>query len=162
MGRPRSLSIDQQHAAVALFEDGLGRGAVATHLGVSPHAVRDLQDRWRIGGRDALMAKSTKRRFSFEEKHTIVQRFLAGETKTDLAQAYGLSSPKLIQRWVQRYHAEGEAGLHPKRQGRPKRDPDAPVREETELERLRRENERLRAEVAYLGKLRALSAAERR
>jgi transposase len=52
--------------------------------------------------------------------------------------------------------------LRPKPKGRPKRDPAAAVGKETELERLRRENERLRAEVAYLGKLRALIAAERR
>ncbi|PKW15337.1 hypothetical protein [Saccharopolyspora spinosa] len=34
--------------------------------------------------------------------------------------------------------------------------------EESELEALRRENERLRAENAYLGKLRALRAQEQR
>lgn len=156
------LSEDQRQAAVALFEGGLGRDAVATRLGVSPDAVRDLYDRWRIWGRGALMPKPTKRLFSFEEKRTVVERFLAGETTPDLAQEYELSSPKLIQRWARRYHAEGAEGLRPKPKGRPKRDPDAPVRAETELERLRRENERLRAEVAYLGKLRALIAAERR
>jgi len=107
------------------------------------------------------MTKPTKRLFSFEEKLTIVQRFLAGETKPDLAQEYDLSSPKLIKRWAQRYHVEGEEGLRPKPKGRPKRDPDAPVRGETELERLQRENERLRAEVAYLGKLQALRAPKR-
>lgn len=156
------MSEAQREAAVVLFEAGHGRDAVATRLGVSCHAVRLLQNRWRIWGRGALVTKPSRRTFAFELKHEIVQRFLAGETKIALAQAYDLSSPQLVAAWVRTYRAEGEDGLRPKPKGRPKRDPAAPVREEAELERLRRENERLRAEVAYLGKLRALIAAERR
>lgn len=85
-----------------------------------------------------------------------MERFLAGETKLALAQ-----EDELVATWGRRYRAEGEDGLRPKPMGRPTRDPEAPARVESELERLRRENERLRAEVAYLGKLRALIAAER-
>ena len=121
-----------------------------------------LQDRWLIWGRGALVAKPTKRVYAFALKREIVQRFLAGETKMALAEEYALSSPHLIKQWVRRYRAEGEDGLRPKPIGRPTRDPAAPVREESELDRLRRENERLRAEVAYLGKLQALRAHERR
>jgi transposase-like protein len=105
-----------------------------------------------------VVAKPTKQLCSFERKHEIVQRFLAGETKIALAQEYALSSPDLIAKWVRRYRAEGADGLRPKPTGRPPRVADAPA---SELERLREENERLRAEVAYLGKLRALSARER-
>ena len=162
MGARSSLTEAQRQAAVALFDAGLGRGAVATRLGVSRHAVRELQQRWRIWGGGALEPKPTKRSFSFELKREIVQRFLAGESKLALAEEYVLSSPKLIARWAQTYRAEGEDGLRPKPKGRPPRDPAALKREESELDRLRRENERLRAEVAYLGKLRALSAAQRR
>jgi transposase-like protein len=162
MSQRSSLSDEQRQAAVALFETGYGRDAVATRLRVSPHAVRMLQHRWRIWGDGALVTKPTKQIFSFEFKHEIVQRFLAGETKLALADEHALSSPQLVAAWVRMYRTEGEDGLRPKPKGRPKRDPDAPVRGESELERLRRENERLRAEVAYLGKLRALIAAERR
>jgi transposase len=161
MSRRGALSEAQRRAAVALFEAGHGRGAVATRLGVSRHAVRELQQRWQIWGDGALVAKPTKRTFSFELKREIVQRFLAGEAKQALAAEYALSSPKLIAVWARRYRTEGEDGLRPKPKGRPTRDPAAPVREASELERLRRENERLRAEVAYLGKLRALSASKR-
>jgi hypothetical protein len=49
----------------------------------------------------------------------------------------------------------------PKRRGRPPTDrEDSPLK--SELETLRTENERIRAEVAYLGKLRALKSQERR
>lgn len=163
MGKPRSMSDEQRQAAVALFASGHGRDAVATQLGVSPPAVRALQNRWRIWGDGAVGRKPKQTQaYAFDLKHEVVQRVLAGETKLALAQEYGLSSPQLIAAWLRRYRAEGADGLRPKPTGRPKRDPDAPVPPESELERLRRENEYLRAEVAYLGKLRALIAAERR
>ena len=160
--RDSSLSDEQRQAAVVLFESGYGRRAVARRLGVSPKAVERLQTRWRIWGEGALVATSTRRMYAFELKCEIVQRFLAGETPLLLAQEHALSSPKLIEAWVRTYRAEGEDGLRPKPKGRPKREPVAPVGEESELERLHRENERLRAEVAYLGKLKALISHERR
>jgi len=156
-----SLSVEQRRAAVALFASGLGRDAVATQLGLGRSAVRRLYDRWRIWGAEVLVPKGTKRVIPFALKLEIVGRVLAGETKLALAQEFALSSPQLIETWLQIYRADGEDGLRPKPKGRPKRDPTLPVRAESELERLRRENERLRAENAYLGKLRALIAAER-
>lgn len=162
MRRDSSLTEQQRATVIALFENGHGRDAVASHLRVSRDAIKALSDQWRIHGGGALVTRRTKRTFSFAFKVEIVRRHLAGETKLALAQEFDLSSPKLIERWVRTYRSEGEDGLRPKPKGRPRKDPDAPVREPTELERLRRENERLRTEVAYLGKLRALMAPQRR
>lgn len=158
----RSLSEQQRCAAVTLFEAGYGRDAVARQLDVSANAVRDLHDRWRLHGGDALVTQSRCPAYAFEVKREIVRRFLVGESKMALAREFDLSSPKLIATWARIYRREGEDGLRPKPKGRPRRDPDAPVRDLSEVEQLRRENERLRAEVAYLGKLRALMALERR
>ena len=108
------------------------------------------------------MTKPDKRSFSFEFKLEVVQRFLAGETKVELAHEFDLSSPKEIERWVRKYRDEGEDGLHPKRRGRPPRSVISEPSERTEVELLRAENERLRPQVAYLGKLRALREQERR
>lgn len=127
------------------------------------------------------MTKAPKS-YSFEVKLALVQRFLAGESGQELAVEAGLSSRQQLQRWVRIYRLEGEDGLRPKRTGRPGRDQAVPgatpakpaaapprkrgakeqAGEVSELEQLRRENELLRAEVAYLGKLRALRAQERR
>ena len=108
------------------------------------------------------MTKPTKQKYSFEIKLALVQRCIAGETAPDLAVEAGLSSPRLLETWVRAYRLEGADALRPKPKGRPRK-PDAPPPAELpELERLRRENERLRAEVAYLGKLRALRAQDRR
>lgn len=157
-----SMSARQRAAAVALFATGLGRDATARRLGVSPNVIKTLHDRWRLAGEEALVTKPTRRSFSFEFKHEVVQRFRAGETKIALAKEFGLSSPQLVGQWDRTYRDEGADGLRPKRRGRPRRAPDAPAPALSELEQLRRENERLRAEVAYLGKLRALMAPKRR
>jgi transposase-like protein len=107
------------------------------------------------------VTKPTKRTFSFEEKLGIVERFLAGESKTELARVFDLSSPKLIETWARKYRSEGEDALRPKRRGRPPGE-TLDSSEANELSRLRRENARLQAEVAYLGKLRALMEQQRR
>jgi transposase len=165
-----SLSEDQRVAAVALFEVGLGVRAVASSLGVGRPPVKRLYDRWRVRGTGALVAKPRDRQsYSFEFKLEVVRRYLAGETKVELAREFDLSSPKLIEMWARKYRNEGEDGLRPKQPGRPPKEPGRPAKpadigsgEVSELEQLRRENERLRAQVAYLGKLRALRAQERR
>ena len=156
-----SLSDDQRAAAVALFDAGWGPDAVAARLEFGLNAVRRLYDRWRVRGSGALVAKPTKRSFSFEVKLEIVSRFLGGETKADLAREYDLSSPKLIETWARKYRNEGEDALRPKTLGRPPGETAEPS-EASELARLRRENARLQAEVAYLGKLRALMEQQRR
>lgn len=160
MMRRGPLSDEQREAAVLLFESGYGRRAVANRLGVRLHVVQALQNRWRIWGRGVLVSNSTQRVYPFELKREIVLRFLAGDEKVALADEYALSSPDLIKHWVRTYRTEGEDGLRPKPSGRPKRTVAVPDQEESELDQLRRENERLRAEVAYLGKLKALMSRE--
>lgn len=156
-----SLSVVQREAAVASFEQGLRDSAVATRLGVSRWPVRALYQRWRIRGRGALVQKRSKASYSFDFKLGLVERVLAGDSAAALAEEAGLSSPVLLKTWVRRYRNEGEDALRPKPKGRP-RGSSAPPGEESELERLRRENEYLRAQNAYLGELRALMDQKRR
>jgi transposase len=155
-----SLAEAQREAAVALFEKGVGYRAAARLLDAPRVPVRALYGRWRIHGQGVLVSRPAKS-YSFEFKLALVERFLAGETGPDLAVEAGLASRELLQKWVRAYRLEGEDGLRPKPKGRPRK-PDSPPVELPELERLRRENERLRAEVAYLGKLRALREQGRR
>lgn len=150
-----SLSEVQRKAAVVWFEKGIAARATAGLLGVPLPPVRGLYLRWRIHGRGVLMAQSPTS-YSFEFKLALVERFLAGETAPDLAVEAGLSSPRVLQKWVRAYREEGADALRPKPKGRPRKSDAPPPPDTPEMERLRRENERLRAEVAYLGKLRAL------
>jgi len=157
-----SLSEEQREAAVALFEIGWGSRAVATRLGVGRKPILRLHDRWRVRGDTALVTKPGNRVYSFELKLNAVQRYISGETRVALAKELELSSPHLIAVWAMQYRAQGEEGLRPKPKGRPRKNPDAPPQQEPELQRLRRENERLRAEVAFLGKVNALRDGEQR
>lgn len=161
MRKSSSLTEEQRTVVLALFEQGYGYTAVASHLRVGGNAVKALYLLWRVRGGDALVARSTKQFYSFETKVEVVERFLAGETMVALAQEYGMPSPNLIRTWARTYQREGEDGLRPKPKGRPRKDPDAPPPELTELERLQQENEYLRVENAYLKKLKALRAQER-
>lgn len=159
-----SLSAHQRATAVAWFEKGLAYTATATMLGVSRESrgpVKRLYRRWRIHGQGALVTKPAQS-YTFEFKLALVQRFLAGETAPALAEEAGLSSAVLLKSWVRTYRREGVDALRPKPKGRPRKPDSPPPAEVPELERLRRENERLRAEVAYLGKLRALRAQKQR
>lgn len=161
MRRTSSLTAEQRAAMIAMFEEGYGRESTASRLGVSQDAVRAVYDRWRLRGREALTMRPAQQEFPWEIKQEVVRRFLAGETKLSLAAAYGLGSPKTVGKWVQLYRQGGEEALRPKPKGRPPKDPGTPPPEMSEVERLRQENEYLRAQVAYLGKLRALSDRRR-
>lgn len=158
MRKSSTLTEQQRLAVLALFDEGYGPDAVASHLRVGRWAVKDLHLLWRVRGGDALMARSTKSLYSVETKVDVVQRFLAGETKVELAMEYGMPSPQLITAWARIYRREGADGLRPKPKGRPRKDPTTPQPEKTELERLQEENEYLRVENAYLKKLKALRA----
>lgn len=161
MGNRPTMTDAQRVEAVQLLEAGLGRDAVATRLGVSPNALRRLHDRWLVDGADA-MTQSAKRRYPPELKREAVARYRTGEEAVTIARDLGIASGRRVTEWAAIVATQGDAGLDPNPTGRPRRDPEAPRPEETELERLRRENAYLRAEVAYLGKLKALSAPARR
>lgn len=152
-----SLSVGQREAAVSLFEAGLGSGATASTLGLQPWPVRRLHERWQVRGREALVARSRNQQFTFEFKVEAVERCLAGETKVEVARELGLSSPKLLESWVTKYRAEGVEGLRPKPRGSV-----AATTSESSESAKDAEIERLRAEVAYLKKLRALKSQPRR
>jgi transposase len=157
MPQQSSLTTEQRSAAVDLFEQGFGHKTVSSNLDVSLYAVKRLEARFKIWGRAALDSKPTKQVYSFEFKLAVVRQFLDGEgSLPELALKHQLSSPNLLRTWVKTYRIHGEDGLRPKAKGRPKAASGAERVEPTELEQLRRENQRLAAENAYLKKVRAL------
>ena len=149
-----SLSESQREQLIDLFEQGMGYGAAASVLGVSRHAVRSLYRRFHLHGRLCLVQKPTKQQYSFEIKKEVVERYLAGETKMDLAREFSLSSDDLVKAWVRAWRSDGDEALKPKPKGRPKGSSKPKALKEED--KLRRQIARLEAENAYLKKLRDL------
>lgn len=154
-----SLTEAQRDQLVELFDQGMGSRTAARELNVSRDAVRRLKRRYDLHGRLCLVEKPIKQQYSFEIKKEIVDRFTAGETKMALAREFGLSSDQLVSTWVRAWRAGGDAALKPKKAGRPK-GPTAP-KPLSDLDKIRRENEKLKAENAYLKKLRDLRSQGR-
>ncbi|MGQ3382387.1 helix-turn-helix domain-containing protein [Glutamicibacter sp. TV12E] len=100
------------------------------------------------------MEKPTNGQYSFETKKEVVDRFLAGETAMELALEFHLSSKFLVESWVRAWRRDGDEALMPKPKGGPKGSASKPPL--SEEEKLRLENKRLLAKVAYLEKLRDL------
>lgn len=154
-----TLSYPDAVSAVELFEQGFTAKSVALSLDLAGAPVQMLYQRWQLRGLGALVTRDRKQ-YDFEIKLAIVRRHVEGESGRALAEEFGLPSPGTVANWASIFRRDGEDGLRPKRRGRPPtiRGDSLP---ETETEVLRQENERLRAEVAYLGKLRALRSPER-
>jgi transposase-like protein len=149
-----SSSLDQRKQALVLFEAGYGAKATATQLGLSYDIVNRLYQRWRLHGSVVLVRKPTNAKYPFDVKKEVVERFIAGETKMELAAAFDLSSPALVQKWVRQWREGGDGALRPKPKGRPSAKNVAATL--TEEERLRKQLKLLEAENAYLKKLRDL------
>lgn len=147
-----SLSQSQRERLVELFEQGMGFHVAARVLGVRRDPVVKLYHRFRLHGRLCLVQKRTKKQYSFETKKEVVERFLAGATRQQLAREYQLSADEVVTKWVGAWRKGGDEALRPKPKGRPKGSSKPQVL--TEEEKLRREVERLQAENAYLKKLR--------
>lgn len=149
-----SLSGFQREQLVELFEQSLGFKAAATGLEVGSCPVRQLHQRWVLHGKLCLVDKPTKQQYSFDQKEEIVQRNLAGESRMALTKEFNLSSTNLVKDWVRRWRRGGDEALMPQPKGRPKGSTTPKLL--TEEDKLRREVEKLRAENAYLKKLRDL------
>ena len=84
-------------------------------------------------------------------------------SQSEVALKFNISSPALISHWHKAYRLQGMSGLISKPKGRTAMSKpfitDKPD-DEKSLAELKRENEYLRAEVAYLKKLDALLKAE--
>ena len=150
-----SLTTLQREQLVVLFETGLGYVAAASRLEISSAVVKHLHRRWMLNGRLCLMESRTKSSFPFEIKKEVVERFLAGATKMELAAEFELRSVQLVTTWARQWRAGGDEALMPKPKGRPNGSSKSPATA-NEADQLRQQVKRLEAENAYLKKLRDL------
>lgn len=140
-----------------------GLRAVAAFYGLSHSQVRGWTQRYQQHGLSGLNKKRSVYDAAFKMK--VLKHLWRDELSCQqVAQLYDIRCSAHVAQWQRQYDEGGVSALEPKPRGRPKtmatpeqRPPVPPQSEDTRtLEQLRKENEYLRAEVAYLKKLRAL------
>ncbi|WP_413228210.1 IS3 family transposase [Acinetobacter baretiae] len=147
-----------KHKVVQAYLSGIGGYiTVSQHFSVRHSLVEKWVEKYQKHGLDGLAVQSSKTAFSIEFKINAVQMILEGMSFQEARRQLNLSDPSLLSRWFQQYQEHGIDGLKPKLKGRPKYmlNPSKENQDKTPNELLE-ELEYLRAENAYLKKLRAL------
>jgi len=156
-------------SVVQSYESGeRGYKSVAQRYGLAHVIV----ERWVAAYREHGLAGLRKKfsHYSAEFKLSVLRRMQQEELSATQATAlFNIrGGAGVVLNWQRRYHEQGLAGLQPKPRGRPKKmtDPESPKPtdarpvEARSREELEEEVQYLRAEVAYLKKLRALLQAK--
>ena len=127
------------------------------------HKITDWARTFDLYGVDGLRHKQINKEWTPEERYELVAKVLAGKSNNSVAIEAGIDQGQLY-KWVRRYKLYGYDGLKLKKGRKPKgpvmkddnKPKDLTKSEKEELILLRRQNEYLKAENAYLKKLRAL------
>ena len=148
---------EERLLAVKLCLGGRPLKSVARQLGINKDYISEWLLRYKREGESGLQKHPVKRA-DFAEKCKIVCEFVEKGVPLHKICAAHQVSRSALKAWIRIYRKGGYEALRdikpqgrPKNMGRPKK-----KEPQTELERLRYENEYLRAEVALLKKVRAL------
>ena len=156
----RKHSIEERLQAVQKCLEGYAPNDVGRQMQLNPHLIREWLLRYQQEGESGLRKRSCFRA-NFEEKCKIVCEYAEKGVPLHRVSVKYHVSQSAISRWAKLYREGGYEALRiVKKQGRPCKNDDMgrPKKQEpqTELEKLRYENEYLRAENALLKKVRAL------
>ena len=152
--------LDFKIDVITYYQQGHTGHATAKKFNLDRKIVLTLVNQYQSGGIEAIKPKISKTFYSREFKHEVITEMLTqGLSQSEVALRYHISSPAVISHWHKAYRRQGMSGLISKRKGRAAMSKpiitDKPDDQKT-LAELKRENEYLRAEVAYLKKLDAL------
>lgn len=150
---------------------GIGTSALAQDSGVARTLVRRWIAQYQLHGPAGLRRKGHTQ-YTAQFKLEALERLQREDlSRTQLQIILGIKDPGAIARWERQYHEGGFPALLPRPKGRrptmtisppPPPTPPDPEPDSRTREQLLKENEYLRAEVAYLKKLDALIRAEQR
>ena len=157
MGSWKDTVEAQKRRFLELYEAGASYPEIKIQLGIDKHDFRDWRDTIRIFGPSRfLMSHTSKTKYSYKIKLAAVKARVEEQIPyQDILARYGVA-PKLLRRWCKIYSEHGEAGLQPKKQGRPAGAKQKPVQELTPIEEMELRIKRLEAENAILKKVAAL------
>jgi len=154
----RRYTLDEKICAIRMYESGCSSIAVSRKLGYTESKIRYWINQYRYNG-VAGLERSFFLHHSADFKKTVVEDILGNLLSFDSAAIkYGIS-PTSASRWTRIVVAEGYDGLNQlKKQGRPRKDMGRAKKKnpQTDIEKLQDEIFHLKAENAYLKKLRAL------
>ena len=146
--------------AINLYEQKGSKAEVARYLGICPSLIDLWVKQYYLGGAAALIPKSNSIKYDTQMRISIVEDLQNKRVSLREASAiFGVSS-RTLARWIQRVENGGFSSLFDRipsnsvpGMGRKKKEEP-----QTELEQLREENMRLRAELDLIKKLNALVA----
>ena len=144
--------------AARLFEAGLGYRIVSKRLGIPRYTVKQWLAIYRAAGIEGMLKREVKQSaYPWETKVAVARAVVdEGVPKPEAMERFGVRSVSPVHKWCAAYLEGGPEALRPRPKGRPKG-----ARPKTREQELEEENRRLKAEVAYLKKLRSLEAAKR-
>lgn len=138
-----------------------GKKSIAEKFGIpSPSTVLKWVKVYKGFGEDGLKRKRTQRTYTTNFKMDVLSYYhTSGKSYIDVAVEYGIPSPEAILQWKQSFNDKGIDGLTPKSKGRPslsgKTKKQTVKKELAREQELERELELVRAELAFVKKLRA-------
>ena len=149
------------------LEGSLGYALLAKKHNISSKTqIQNWVNQYKEDGKEGLKRRKTKKKYPLNFKLDVL-RFKqdTGASYTETANAFGINEPSIIANWKQKFVQEGTKGLN-NPQGRPPKMPKENKKKTNqknkkkdqdtdELELLKKENEYLRIELAYLKKLKA-------
>lgn len=153
---------DMRELAAELIGKGAGWRTLMRELAIPMTTAKNWVKSCRaVGSGVFLNMGSSHRSYDYETKLSAARDHVeGGMSKPDVMKKYGIASLSPLNSWVRKYREGGPEALRPKPKGRPPGSASS-AKPKTIEQELAEENRRLRAEVAYLKKLRALEAAKR-
>lgn len=141
------------------YKNGLGGyKSLGKRHGVSTTLVKTWCVAYSAFGIDGLKRKKDRTNYSLEEKLAILKwKRENNASYITTSVEFGMNNPALISHWSRRFNSYGMDGLAGKRKGSPdmNKKSDTHVNDNDYVKNLEHENQLLKAELAYLKKLKA-------
>lgn len=153
-------SKEMRKKAAELIEQGYRASSIAFELAIPLDNARKWIYTYKSVGRKIFLEMGSKhKQYDYETKLAAVRDFVEfGLTRQEVMAKYHITSMIQVKAWAYKYQEGGEKALIAKQKGRPRKASQKSASPKTREQELEIENSRLKTEVAYLKKLRALEA----
>ena len=157
-------SLEEKLEVISMHKQGAGVKLIVKRLGLSKSLVALWIEQYKQHGKAGLLRLPYNCRYNFEEKCQIICEIEEKHVPLHVVSAKYRVARSTLRCWRYIVRKNGYEALREVKYGRKYASMGRPKKKEpvTELEKLQRENELLRAENAYLKKLKALMTERER